>query len=236
VSTPEALPTPAFIRELPLPGLTAGPGISLDFRIGLAPQGPGVRRGPWWLLVLFAPLLLPLAVAILLAAIGLIVVMLAAAPFVPAARRKIRSVRFGRRHPVEVELDRHPLVPGESAIACVRHPRGGRPAAMRVLLVQREQVRWRVGTDTRTETRVVQESLLAELDGDAVEREVRIDFVVPETAMHSFEAPNNAVRWAIDVRRDIAGGGTHEEEAVFQVLPLGVVEGVLEARAAGGAA
>jgi len=235
VPEPDALPTPAFFRDLPLPGLTAGPGSTLDFRIGLDPIGPGIRKGHWIWLVILSPLLamlIPLAAIVI--ALGLVValVTLLLSPVLPAARRKVTTVRFSRRHPVTIELDRHPLVPGETAKVLVRHKGEPRTDGVQVALICREEATYRVGTNSRTEKNQVFESVVADLDGDAVTSEIRAPLLVPEDAMHSFAATNNKVIWEVEVRRHVPRGNMHAESAEFQVLPLGLVESILEARSA----
>lgn len=237
MSKPTALPTPTFFRDLPLPGLTAGPGVNLDFRIGLSPTGPGVKRGHWIWFIILAPLILPLmALAVVVIVLGLVVTLVTAllAPFLPAARRKIRTMIFNWRHPVTFELDRHPVVPGESAAVRV-HQRGApRLDGLQLVLVCREEARYRVGTDTRTEKKNVFETIVADLGPDEISDATEASFTVPEDAMHSFKATNNTVEWVVEARRRVPGGNESVADAEFQVLPLGVVERILNARAAEG--
>lgn len=226
---PKALPTPAFFKDLPLPGLSAGPGNSLDYRIGLSPRGPGVKDGSWIWLVIFGPLLVMLIAVVLVFGLVIAIGTLLLAPVVPKIRRGLKTSWIGWRHPVQIELDRHPVVPGESATVLVRQKRIPRIEEMRIVLVCEEEATWSVGTNTESEENIVLEEIVAAFDPNEVVAEVQAEVPIPLDAMHSFEAEHNTIRWRIEVHRSYPGANTDEDEAEFQVLPIGVIDRLLDA-------
>ena len=101
--------------------------------------------------------------------------------------------------------------------------RGGskRIESFRVFLCGREEVRYRQGTNTRTERDIFSWTPLAEARNLAEIQSGAVSFTVPEFSMHSFEAENNRVRWYILVHGDIARWPDVRGEFPITVLPLG---------------
>jgi len=226
----------AALEGLPLPEPGAAPGSTLAWRLE-------VRRTRWSigavvvLLLFLVPLLM---LAVLLAAVTLVGLL------IPHFRRKIVGRFRAARSPVRVELDRHPLVPGEAFAGTVLFKRPRPLERLVVALVCDEEVRYRQGTDTRTEEHRVHDEVLLErgaaMDDGGVPGPAgavavpRVDFeaALPADAMHSFEAQHNELRWAIEVRRTFPGTSEVKEPVAMQVYPFAVAERLV-AEMAGGA-
>lgn len=114
--------------------------------------------------------------------------------------RSFLSWRLGR--PV-VEIDRHPLLPGDTCELAFSWDGKAFLRQLQILFICEESASYQQGTDTRTETRLVhREELLDERDVWAKEDprvHQRRRIVLPEGAMHTFEAKNNKVLWKVRV-------------------------------------
>ncbi len=105
--------------------------------------------------------------------------------------------------PTWVELQDHPLHPGEASELFIAQFGRLRLKKLTVDLVCEEESVFRQGTDVRTDTHVAFRQPLA------TESSVRVDparpwtqqftFRMPPDAMHSFSAAHNAVRWRVVV-------------------------------------
>lgn len=106
--------------------------------------------------------------------------------------------------PTTVEISDHPLRPGESYQLFVSQAGRLNVKSLELSLVCEEETTYRQGTDIRTERcRVYCESIFVERDfqiepGKAFE--CSCDLRVPDHAMHSFQASQNAVQWMLVAR------------------------------------
>lgn len=110
-----------------------------------------------------------------------------------------------------VEVDRHPLLLGESTGATLVQSGPLRLRSLEVALICEEIATFRQGTDTRTAVaEVIRRSLLSERRVEVgADQPVQYDFVVeaPAEGPHSFVAPNNEVRWSLEVSISTPGRG-----------------------------
>ena len=124
-----------------------------------------------------------------------------------------------------VEISDEPLRFGQRADLFVRQS-GGKPVqSATVTMVCQEWVRYRQGTDTRTEERVVFEQVLFEQPDMISQRgewQQNLDLAIPSDAMHSFKADNNAVNWQIVVDVKLAGSPDFKLAFPLRVVPPGV--------------
>ncbi len=99
----------------------------------------------------------------------------------------------------------------------------GRAASLerfQVLLVGREEARYRRGTDTVTERDVFYEKTIVEAeDPNEIARGGKAELMVPSDSMHTFEAPNNKILWRLVVRGKIPRWPDISEEYALTVLP-----------------
>lgn len=102
-----------------------------------------------------------------------------------------------------IEVDRHPLVCGETAKATLLQYGPRRLRGLVVSLICEEIATYRQGTDSRT---AVVETFRKQLAHErrldvAVDETIRIDFEIrtPAAGPHSFVSPNNEVRWMVEV-------------------------------------
>lgn len=111
--------------------------------------------------------------------------------------------------PTLLEISDHPLRPDREYRLFLSQSGRLRINSLAVFLVCEEEVRYRQGTDTRTESRVVYEQQVYLREGFEIQRgaplEVQCEPRVPLGAMHSFKSDNNEVNWKFVVRGDVAG-------------------------------
>jgi hypothetical protein len=110
--------------------------------------------------------------------------------------------RAGR---VALELSAHPLQAGGRYELWAVQQEGRVPVRqVHIRLYCQESATYRQGTSTSTSTREVcsREVLIPGLDPgcDDLTQGVRCDFVVPPSAMHSFEAKHNKIAWKLELR------------------------------------
>jgi hypothetical protein len=123
----------------------------------------------------------------------------------------------------QVEISAHPLYPGKGYEAFLSQAGPLRLRSLTVELVCAEETKYTVGTDTRTETKVLSRTELLRQDEVTAERglpfEARFPLRVPRGAMHSFEARHNKVFWKLVVRGDVIGWPDFEREYLLIVHP-----------------
>ncbi|NUO49345.1 MAG: DUF3592 domain-containing protein [Polyangiaceae bacterium] len=159
---------------------------------------------------------------------GSIVVVLAAVVFVVPWIFLIgtivhRLLAFIGIRPTNIEVSAHPLSAGETFTVALSQRGPLRLTSLVVDLVCEEEVRYRQGTDTRTESNeVYRRTLFSEQHLSIAYREpllLQATTQIPEGAMHSFEVPNNAVTWKIVVKGDIPNFPDLARTAVLVVTP-----------------
>lgn len=102
-----------------------------------------------------------------------------------------------------LELDHHPLKPGELCRGVLMQSGQMRARALTVSLVCEEEATFRQGTDTRTATAEVyrellhRERLIEVRPGEPFECD--FEFVLPNDAPASFVSPHNQVKWSLEV-------------------------------------
>lgn len=142
------------------------------------------------------------------------------------ARRLLILLRI---RPTDVEVSAHPVAIGERFTLTFTQHGPLHTNSLDVRLVCEEEVRYQVGTDTRTETRIVfDQPLISELGLHIpVQRpfHTSLELVVPDDAMHSFQVPNNVVRWKVITRGDVPNFPDFERVAQLVVLPARPVAG-----------
>ncbi|MEM9587408.1 MAG: hypothetical protein AAGA03_09005 [Planctomycetota bacterium] len=103
--------------------------------------------------------------------------------------------------PTIVEIDEHPLVPGQTYRIYVAQTGRLTLKRLNVHLLCEEESFYRQGTDVRVEKHVAFRELLFAEKNVRVDRrhpwEQQLSVALPQTAMHSFAGMHNAVRWSI---------------------------------------
>jgi hypothetical protein len=122
-----------------------------------------------------------------------------------------------------VEISDHPLWPGQTYRLVFHWSGAPRLQKMSLSLVCQEEARYRQGTDTQVEKKVVHVQHLwarHEASSDqSLPAEVPCEFLVPQEAMHSFEAKNNQVVWMIQVKGHFQRWGEFDHQFPLVVLP-----------------
>lgn len=134
--------------------------------------------------------------------------------------RLLRIFLLGNTH---MEISAEPAMPGQR-VRFVFEQEGQFTAEEATLrLVCLEWAQYRVGTSTRTEEHKVLDLPLATVAGFQSSAGnpllLRGEFAIPEDAMHSFESPNNRVRWQLEAEVKIPGRPDVKDNFPFRVLP-----------------
>ncbi|MCA9189458.1 MAG: hypothetical protein R3E01_16575 [Pirellulaceae bacterium] len=112
-------------------------------------------------------------------------------------------VLFNSVGPTQVEVSDLPLIPGQRYAVFLSQAGQVNVVALTMKLVCQEEVTYREGTDVRTERREVAERTVLECRDFTIKAgipfEYQAEFFLPDEAMHSFKAPNNAIRWQLVV-------------------------------------
>ena len=211
--------------------LTNSPGTELKYRL------PLVAAPAWNLLVLGLFCLLWLAaLAAVLAVVTksflagsprwflLVVTFLLAAVTVRVIQQFIlqlrQTIRIGPSH---VEVSDLPLYAGQRYEVYVSQAGRMRLSSIKLSLVCDELATYREGTNVRHEKRRVIERTV--LEKHAVEVTPREPFshtgelVIPQDAMHSFQAESNSVKWSLLVSGEIIRGARFQREFPVLIYP-----------------
>lgn len=121
-------------------------------------------------------------------------------------RELVRTTGIGT---TRVEISDHPLTPGGHYEMLLSQSGKLKAREFEVLLVCEERATYRQGTNVRTELREVYRQRLFRRKDFAIESaapfEAHCALAIPEDAMHSFRAPNNAIGWRLVVRGNLVG-------------------------------
>jgi hypothetical protein len=95
--------------------------------------------------------------------------------------------------------------------------RVSRLRALRIDLEGRESAEYRLGTDTRTDTRVFARVPICALDDPHILERGRAMVTVPRDSMHSFTAKHNKIQWLLRVRADVPHWPDVDDDFVLEV-------------------
>jgi hypothetical protein len=112
----------------------------------------------------------------------------------------VKNWRLWRLGQPIVEISSHPLYPGETCEVQFSFPGTMRLDSLELTILCEEEVRFQEESDTHIQTRCVYRQMLDDSQPGVSHR-----FQVPTGAMHSFEAPNNKVRWLVRIEGQTAG-------------------------------
>ncbi len=125
--------------------------------------------------------------------------------------------------PTLLEVSDHPLFAGGRYRLFLSQPGKLEVRSLAVLLVCEEEARYREGTQRRTEVRRVHEEEVFRREKLTIKRgatfETVCDLVLPSAVMHSFQAPNNEVRWGLLVRGRLQGRADFQRAFAIVVYP-----------------
>ena len=211
--------------------LVNSPGIKLAFRLP-------TNQSPGWQLsaaALFCLLWCGLAAALFVVAVERHVVgkpdWLLTAIVVPFLAVAGWSIRFFIRQmsaltilgPTIVEIGSHPLRPGQTCNVYLSQSGHVKLAQLALCLVCEEEATYQQGTDIRVERHRVLEETLYEDASIGLEPgkpvEMPLAFIVPASAMHSFQSPHNRVLWKLIVRACPEGRTAFERAFPLVVYP-----------------
>jgi hypothetical protein len=126
-----------------------------------------------------------------------------------------------------VEVSDHPLVPGRTYRGFVSQTGRLHVRWYQMQLVCEEQAVYQQGTDTRRDVhRVYRATAFSQRKFEITPHhafQAEFDFTVPDTAMHSFVSPHNAVIWSLVARGRMATWGDFERRFPVYVYPSSAV-------------
>lgn len=103
--------------------------------------------------------------------------------------------------PTLIEISDHPLIPGHSYQVFVSQSGRLQLRSFSVRLVCEEEATYRQGTDIRVQRCLVHDQELIRREALEIHRgtpfEMQCELCVPDTAMHSFRANHNEIRWKL---------------------------------------
>jgi len=240
----EAIIQPRDFPSLPSDhDLVNSPGIKLAYRLP-------TNHSPGWQLsaaAVFCLLWCGLAAALFVVAVERHIVgkpdWLLTAIVVPFLAVAGWSIRFFFRQmsaltvlgPTIVEIGAHPLLPGQTCNVYLSQSGHIRLTRLALCLVCDEEATYQQGTDIRVERHRVVEETLYEATNVGLEPgkpvEMPLAFVVPASAMHSFQSPHNRVLWQLVVRAKPEGRPSFERAfplVVYPSAPPAVAKSALE--------
>jgi hypothetical protein len=139
------------------------------------------------------------------------------------ARQVLLNMAVGT---TRVEISHHPFHPGGTYHGIVSQTGRLHVRWLQVQLVCDEQAIHQQGTDTRRAIcRVHCSTLFSQRKFDITPQQpfdAAFDITVPDSAMHSFVSPHNAVMWALLVRGRMARWGDFERRFPIYVYPTAV--------------
>ncbi len=148
---------------------------------------------------------------------------------VALARQVVLDIIIGT---TRLEVSQHPFYPGGTFRALVSQTGRLHVRWFQVQLVCEEQAVYQQGTDTRRATCLVHRATAFNQRKFDIRPqqafEAEFDVALPDSAMHSFVSPHNAIVWTLVVRGRMARWGEFERRFPVYVYPAGVRQPALE--------
>jgi hypothetical protein len=136
------------------------------------------------------------------------------------ARQTFRLTGLGT---TRVEISSHPLHPGGTYPLFLSQSGHLKVNQLGLSLVCEETATYRQGTDTRIETMCVYDEQVYQRENFEVVPgqpfEDSFEMHIPESAMHSFQAPHNEVRWHLVVSGDLEHRSDYERRFPIVIHP-----------------
>jgi hypothetical protein len=125
--------------------------------------------------------------------------------------------------PTNLEVSEIPVFPGKTTQVVLSQPGRMRLKLLDVLLECVEEATYNLGTNIRTERRVVYSQRLFRKRGVEIDSkhpfEAKFDLTVPDGAMHSFSSSSNRITWQITIRGQATGFPTVVRNFEIIVFP-----------------
>jgi len=125
--------------------------------------------------------------------------------------------------PTVVEVSEHPLYPGGRYDVFFSQQGKLNFIKLSIILACDEVATFRQGTNSRTHTQRVVETEVFRREAFVLKRSepfvTRLELRVPESAMHSFQSPHNAVKWKLIVRGELHNWPDFERVFALLVYP-----------------
>ncbi len=136
-----------------------------------------------------------------------------------------KGLRIG---PTSVEVSDLPLYPGQRYDVAVAQAGRMTLKSLKLMLASDEKATFREGTDIRMEHRRVVFQRVMQCETVSVEPGAAFvlqgELVMPESIMHSFQSPSNAVQWKLVVQAETQRGDEFERVFPVVVFPSRIVE------------
>ena len=216
-----------FLKDLAFPQPASSAGTRLARKLGTSRTSGSGKSGivGYIIIAIFIVPMLMLAVMLL----GLAIIALPIAMAIPKARRRVVGWFMGRRQPIDIEISKDPLLPGEAFDGVVVFKKSGTVDLLKVTLQCVEEARYRRGTDTYTDRHTAYEQVLAEIRNPAQDQ-VRFEGQIPHDAMHSFTSSNNTIEWRLKVSRTFPGDNIDERDYLLDVYTVELEQALIQYR------
>lgn len=136
-----------------------------------------------------------------------------------------KALRIG---PTSVEVSDLPLYPGQRYDVAIAQAGRMSLKSIKLMLASDEKATFREGTDVRMETRRMVFQKVMQCESVSIEPGASFvhqgELVMPESIMHSFQSPSNAVQWKLVVQAETQRGDEFERVFPVVVFPSRVVE------------
>lgn len=224
MASPPPIP---FLNDLGFPQPASTPGTRLARRLGTTRVSAGKTNRVVMVIVVAI-----FGIAFVMLASMLVVLALIAIPIAlcfTKPRRRIFGWFIGRRQPIDVEVSKDPLLPGETFEGAVFFKKPGTVELLQVSLQCVEEAKYRRGTDTYTDRHTAFEQIILEVANPTGDQ-VQFSGQIPPDAMHSFAASNNTIEWRLKVKRTFPGENLDESTYFLDVYTAELEQALIQYR------
>lgn len=227
VDMARSTPPIPFLKDLAFPQPASSAGSRLARKLGTSRSSGSTKSGVFGyvLMAIFIVPMLMLSVMIM----GLAIIALPIALAIPKSRRRVVGWFIGRRRPIDIEISKDPLLPGEAFEGAIYFKKPGAVDLLQVTLQCIEEAKYRRGTSTYTDRHTAFEQTIVEVSNPSADQ-IRFEGQIPENAMHSFTASNNTIEWQLKVKRIFPGDNIEERSYLLDVYTAELEQALIQYR------
>ncbi len=216
-----------FLKDLAFPQPASSPGMRLARKLGTTRNISSTKSGVFGYILLAIFIVPFLMLGAMLLALAIVALPIALA--IPRSRRRVIGWFIGRRQPIDVEISKDPLLPGEAFEGAILFKKHGTVDLLVVTLQCVEEAKYRRGTDTYTDRHTAFEQVLAEVR-NPTQDQIRFEGQIPPDAMHSFTSSNNTIEWRLKVARTFPGDNIDERNYLLDVYTVELEQALIQYR------
>lgn len=224
---PRSSPPIPFLKDLAFPQPASTPGTRLARKLGTS-RTSGSSNSSLLGYVLFAIFIIPiLMLGAMVLAVSIIAVPIAL--LVPKSRRRVIGWLMGRRQPIEIEVSKDPLVPGDTFEGMLVFRKSRPLDHVRITLQCVEEAKYRRGTSTYTDRHTAYEHILVDMSNPATDQ-LRFVGQIPPDAMHTFTSSSNTIDWRLKIDRTFPGDNIDEKLYLLDVYTVELEQAIIQYR------